>query len=262
MRTLAGVVLACVAGLGGCTPEDIAPMFDAGADEPDAMESNAPEECNTIENDCPVELPKCTVIQRSDGRLETECLPVTGTNVDGATCMREGNNAVGRDNCDIGLFCSGLAIAPMGDLQPRVCRSFCVVDADCTGPGGDTCLDFGIANPANPSQPHPGVEGLCVPSCILFEACAEGLSCSLNANNDGMTLFGLCRPLGAMAAGESCTSSNECAADLTCLFDGAGNGECVPNCDDAHPCTAPATCVTEDTGGPFGLPNGGGFCSG
>jgi hypothetical protein len=192
--------------------------------------------------------------------LETECVELSGTAAEGDSCVRNFNQ-VGNDNCDIGLFCSGLAIAAVGDTQPRICRSYCIVDDHCTGPGGDKCLEFGFDDPTQPGdQEHPGVEGLCVPSCELFAACDTGLSCSISVDNEG-ALFGMCRPLGAGQNNDPCTSSNECAADMQCLFS-MGMGSCSPLCDDANPCVAPATCVTSDANGPFGLPNNGGFCSG
>lgn len=261
MSKLAGLLIVVVAL--GCGREDVAPDFDARVivQEPDAAAGDEiPEECSLIENDCPESLPKCTVIQGAAMVLETECVEVTGSKVEGDSCTRMFGE-VGRDDCDVGLFCSGLAIAPMGETQPRVCRRYCIADEHCTGAGGDTCLEFGFDDPTMPGdQDHPGVEGLCVPSCILFEDCGTGLTCSLNVRNAG-TLFGMCRPTGSVMAGGTCASSNECGPDMNCLFDQNGMGTCAQLCDDAHPCPAGA-CVTMDASGPFNLPNNGGFCGG
>jgi hypothetical protein len=234
---------------GGTAPPDrlVIEIPDAGeVIEPDAGELPQ-EECNTTLQDCEApETPKCTVIIPAM-TPETECLALTGTIAQDEVCMRtqEGNGGVGHDDCDVGLFCSGLGL-PLGPPPVRRCRQFCDVNINCTS-AGQRCVSLDGTGP---------LEGVCVPTCDLFstscDAVGAGMSCAITGNNDGTTALGMCRTNGAGAVGSACTLTTECGPNMNCL----SNGQCAALCDSTHACPAGSTCATQP-----GLANMGGFCA-
>lgn len=207
--------------------------------------------CDTVVQDCmDPAMPKCTIIYVGM-TLTVSCVAQTGTVGRDMTCTRaaQGNSGVGRDDCDKGLFCSGLTfpLDAMGNATMRACREFCRNDTTCEA--GERCYALG----GNLMPPN----GLCLKSCALFGAdCMSGTTCSISSLNATQNEFaGLCRPIGTEPAGAACESSNDCQANMQCLFDMMGNGTCGRLCDNNNPC-AMGTCNPVP-----GLPNGGGFCA-
>jgi hypothetical protein len=248
-------------GLVGCGGSDSTPDRIIIGDTPDAGGETADanvgpdavpfqEECNTTTQNClNPDTPKCTMIVVGD-MVETECVEQTGTVAADEVCVRvsEGNGGVGRDDCAIGLFCSGLGLPPppsQGVPPPeRRCREFCDSNLDCVT--SQKCLSLDGTGP---------VQGLCVPFCALFgsdcDAVAANMSCSLIGNNDGATAFGICRGNGTVPHGGACMSNLDCQPNMNCISDGT----CAALCDNTHACPGGTSCTPVS-----GVENGGGFC--
>jgi hypothetical protein len=251
--SISSVVSACGGGDDGDNPDrriievpDAAALPDMG---PPADASLFMEECSTTLQNCqdPAN-PKCTFISVG-GNLETECLPVTGTLANGETCMRESEAEadIGHDNCNIGLWCSGVSL-PAGPPQQRACRMMCSDNGHCTT-AGEQCLSIDGTDP---------LDGFCLPTCTLFDAatCMTGMSCSIMINIDETSGMGICRMDGTIIAGNACGAVGQnCLPNMQCISDGMGGGVCANLCDGAHACPGGLACTAVPP-----LPNGGGFC--
>jgi hypothetical protein len=242
-----GASLVLVLVLGACSGDSAAtPDARVNPPQPDA----APV-CDTIVQDCAnhgsVATPKCSLAFTASGDLIPQCVLLNDTLAVGATCTRIGG-AVGNDDCNIGLYCSGLTFAtnPNGTPTTRVCRRFCRDDSLCAP--GEHCIAVGNGTPQ---------DGLCIPSgCALFSTtCGTDFTCDIAALADRKNFVGLCRSVGTTAVGSDCTQS-VCVAGSTCAIDTGGRtASCHADCDATHPCTGNQTCKVL-----MGLPNSGGTC--
>src|SRR5262249_48033173 len=149
---------------------------------------------------------------------------VTGSVGEGHGCTLTGK-ALGDDECDKGLECTGRGLADgMG-----ACRHLCKADADC--PSGQGC-----------SLLFSPTFGVCVPRCTPFaNDCGAGLTCgrpvlAAGSTQNDQKLFFLCRSIGDTPVGGDCMSptGSDCVADSACYHQ-----TCVPLCDDQHLCAAP-----------------------
>lgn len=233
----------------GAPQADARPMTKPSADAGIQRDAAPPQEtCSTVVQDCMNPLkPKCTIVFEGV-EIDTECVAQAGTVGRDQSCTRTnpGNPGVGRDDCAMGLFCSGMGFPQdmSGAATMRACREFCYEGSTCAA--GEACAALDNLTPQN---------GLCMKTCALFGAdCAAGTSCSISSLTGEEMYVGLCRSTGTAAAGAACESSTDCQANLQCLFGDHGSGACGSLCDEAHPCSA-GSCMAIP-----GLPAAGGFC--
>ena len=186
--------------------------------------------------------PKCAVTV-SQGVRTTRCVEQNGTLVAGAICTR--GSQPGVDDCEKGLFCSGLGLEAdeNGTAVRRACRSYCVDDTVCAEK--QRCATL-ITNPR---------VGICVPAgCTLFDStCPANTTCDAFVHFDGQNFVGLCRALGAVALGGDC-ASDDCVAGTRCFAESPSMFRCKAQCDDTHAC-ATGTCMKF-----AGMTGGAGLC--
>ena len=242
--TLPALLLA--AWLGGCTlppvmayPSDAGVQGDGGADVPGLSTSRCRTSadcaagesclaalgpdggydgrqcfagaCDLVAQNCGAG-ERCTYV-RSDAGVAARACVADGTQEAGAECVA----TPPRDNCRAGTLCLGQP-GPDGGLR-AACTRVCDVDAQCGAP--DECR--GLA-PVKGSAERPLV---CAPPAArcdpLAPACAGPTE---GCYPDPVRGASLCAPAGAVAEGQACAFSNDCAPGHTCAA-----GVCRPVCD-------------------------------
>ena len=139
---------------------------------------------------------KCTVITdaTSPAIVMYQCVPVSGSKMEGETCTPPASDAgmTGADDCALGLVCT---VRPQGSI----CHKVCAKDADC---GSQFCTQWGY----------------CDFSCTFKGTdCPSGYSCTGNEIAYDGTPHLLCAPYGTTPIGTACTQSTDCAANSVCL---------------------------------------------
>ena len=185
-------------------------------------------ECSFVDQDCAGATDECRVrtFVGLDGYDEagTYCAPIAGNEMLDAMCTRV-DDRPGHDDCAAGLFCTAAGS----------CRPACDLDNGCGVDG--SCLSFGQREPT---------PGYCAVDCDPFaDPCAAGQHCAVmftTALRDQNNLT-TCVPDGSATRGDLCATSEDCATNLSCVFDGAGIGTCSPLCDPTNACPAMETCT-------------------
>lgn len=142
-------------------------------------------------------------------------------------------------------------------LNLGVCSGSCVEEADCAE--GSGCIEVTFTVDGGSSFPAP----ICAPTCDSDADCDTSTYCGtfLNFQEDGLVRSCLGQRVGAMGAGQSCTSSAQCRSG-SCI--GEPNGYCRGVCTDSDDCGPLTQCsevglVHGDTGDPLGSAN---LCTG
>ena len=193
---------------------------------------------------------KCSA-EQTMGQLSSSCVPVMGSNAEGADCTRQ---KIGFDNCAPGLICTGVGVV---DYDPnkmpphRQCRKFCAQDSDC---GMTQACD-------NFTQDGFGV---CIDICVPFSACDPATTTSTGSagNNGGASVscsdlitdvdqsngYFTCHKVGKGTTNAQCAVSQDCAAGYFC-GQGMGpmGGSCTQLCDINHPCDGKGLTCSSDT---------------
>ncbi len=195
--------------------------------------------CDLLVQDCDAGQ-RCTLVLAGDrGALMPACLPLRGTETEGATCVRT-MGMVGFDPCAAGLFCANTG-QPSRDT--RACRTLCNTSAQCTA--GGVCYNLSSVQTA----------GVCTPGCTIGGTdCGTGMTCRYAPVLDAAgqsTYAGICDPLGTTALGGTCGDSADCVAGTTCGFS-HGGATCQTLCDARTPCPTGLSCVSSV---PAGTPN-------
>ncbi len=195
---------------------------DSGGLDTDEMWMDLPEDCSTIEQDCPPGY-KCMPWASDGGGAwnDTRCVEIVpDPNAPGETCSVEGSGTSGLDDCDGTSMC--------WDVDPATnegtCRPFCIGDFEnptCAEPC-DYCPLFGDGNIT-----------LCFPLCDpVGQDCPVGEACY--PTNDSFA----CAPDASARdtqIGTPCEFINGCPPGLMCL-----NADSVPDCMGAIGCCAPS----------------------
>lgn len=202
--------------------------------------------CDLLAQDCGAGQ-RCTLVLAGDrGALVPACLPLRGSEPEGASCARA-MGMVGFDPCAAGLFCANTGL-PSRDT--RACRALCDRSTQC-GAGGE-CYNLSSVE----------TSGVCTPACTIGATdCGAGMTCRYAPVLDAAgqpTYAGMCDPLGTTAHGGTCSDSADCVAGETCWYSHTGP-TCQTLCDNHVPCAAGQNCVST---APAGTPNppGQGIC--
>ena len=156
----------------------------------------------------------------------------------GAFCAPDGTVAAGGacsgspDDCVQGSVCIG-----------GICHPLCGSDSDCKQPAVDgvgprcTVPLPGLVNKACTIACNP-VLAAGDPLCPTSSACVYTPSATSEATD--------CSPPGSSVEGDSCDNSTECAANLTCILNGAPPGHCRAVCRNgvAGDCVAADSCTS------------------
>jgi hypothetical protein len=149
------------------------------------------------------------------------------------------------DNCVHGSVCVG-----------GVCHALCSSDADCKQPA---------VNSVAPrcTLPLPGViNKACTIACNPVAAagdsqCPSGSACvyTPSATNEATD----CAPPGSDGEGTACDNSTQCAANLTCILNGAPPSLCRAVCRNGVAGDCPAMSSCQSVGTQYGVccPQGG-----
>jgi hypothetical protein len=195
-----------------------------GSDDGTSTGPVFPEQCSTIDQDCPRGW-KCMPYANDGGGAwnDTICVPIAeDPSGVGEPCTVVGSGTSGEDDCDGSSMC--------WDVDPETnlgtCVPFCsgtVEDPVCADP----CVPCAVAN--------EGVITLCLGTCDpLMQDCERGGACYL--------LYGgfVCVPdVGrGPGIGEPCEFPNVCPSGSTCT-----SAEAVPGCMGAVGCCTPFCAV-------------------
>ena len=158
-----------------------------------------------------------------------------------ATCEPEGAVDLG-DKCGSDCKAGALCYNNLAGGSPT-CHKFCASDDDCAGPGA-LCL-YDVGN---------GLSSLCTQNCdpVSSVGCKlpGELKCDLGREAQGMQRwFTRCTGLGSKVQGETCVSSNQCAAGHGCVgltdMNNVTTNVCLKWCDVASPsCPNNSQCGT------------------
>lgn len=164
--------------------------------------------CDVWQQDCP-ENEKC--VPSGVDFSQYKCVPVTGAQGPGESCMTDGFEGA-NDDCDATGFCFGYDAEQLGGQ----CYPFCTGNHDMPA-----CIDGWQCK-----IPAQG-PALCVESCTpLAGDCSPGSECAWTNSEFS------CVPEGmASGMGEGCMFINDCAEDLICL-----GAEALEGCVDAGCC--------------------------
>jgi hypothetical protein len=195
--------------------------------------------CDPLAQDCP-EGEKCIAYSSTGDTWDAnKCVPVTGSNAPGDSCVYNGAN-LGTDDCDATSVCWN-AIDDGNGVLVGTCYPFCTGSVD-----NPMCDD-----PAQSCRVvNEGVITICLPRCDpLLQDCAEGLGCYWSGTSG---TFQCIITAGGIPTGEPCGYNNDCnpgnfCADAAALDMCNGSACCAAYCDlteDPTPCLAPLECVS------------------
>jgi hypothetical protein len=176
------------------------------------VDPNCPNQCKlVVQCGCPAD-EKCTVDSGGD-----------------TNCEDDGDVSFGQ-TCDDGDCEAGTICLPR-DESPAVCKKFCNSHADCDGDGAFCTIDV-LDDDDNI------VASACTMDCDPIGGAMSGCpapetKCIIRRANDAATIWGTdCVATGTSLQGQSCATSEDCAAGLVCTT----TMQCVTLCDaDAMP---------------------------
>ena len=135
-----------------------------------------------------------------------------------ATAGDQNDTCTAINQCGAGYVC-------VGDGTNNTCEQYCDADADCGSPRGQCVIQL----VDNAQAPIPGAvtcSSNCDPASATNAVCPTGWGCDLYTatfNNVAHDIVD-CRAPGARTQGQTCDSTtNICAAGLTCVNDGTAN---------------------------------------
>ncbi len=184
--------------------------------------SGDPAGCDVFAQDCPEDY-KCSAYASNGGATldAAKCVPITGSKDPGDSCIVEGSELSGLDDCDLGSRCTlvkatsneGTCVATCGGSEAA---PTCTVPGNvCTdGDGLDLCL-----TPCDPLKPACVDEALCV-------VVQGGFYCAPDAFGLQSEVFEPCEAANTCDPGLLCQLpkyASECQQDTT--------GCCLPVCD-------------------------------
>jgi hypothetical protein len=214
----------------GATTTTGAPTSSTAGDTSGSMTSfivafdmpDDPGDCDTYAQDCP-EGQKCAPWAEGGGSAwnATKCVPVTGDQLPGETCMAEGGGVSGLDDCIKGAMCWDVDARNQG-----VCVAHCIGTRQMRA-----CAEPDFVCPVYAE----GVLNICIPGCDpLAQDCPEDELCLATS---GTYLCVLDASGDAGAVFDACEFANACAKGLLCLgpqaaaeCDQGATGCCLPLC--------------------------------
>lgn len=200
--------------------------------------SNSPTCCDTATQNCPSG-ERCVL---KSMQVQTyvfmtgACVSDTGTKAAGETCTTAGST----DNCAGAGHCTNWD----SDTGTNYCRKLCTDESQC-GPT-EGCREINGTYPPTPRS------GVCVTKC---DPLGPGTECSpkntchltydISWDSDGVTqLQGFCIWAASYkTAGQTCSSSAQCANGFDCQTDSSGSKVCVPYCKLSSPSCPTGTCT-------------------
>lgn len=231
------VVLALVAGLGGCANGNVAPIDSAPGRSDASIDSNG----------CAMQ--PCDILPQCGCNGNTAC-DVDVMDSVGTTCRSI--NAAGREasSCTIPNECDR-EFACLGGAAFASCKKYCTDDVDCGAPRGKCIYSITSGGSAIAGIPN-ACSSNCEPTDTTAAGCPSMMKCTLFAVNKNMVSVKLadCSPAGTLVQGGDCTNpttmgGNEarCAKGFQCVKLGA---ETTFKC--RRICSAPGTatgCATD-----------------